>query len=625
MIYNNFFEEVLFPYEEIRANQDSMIYDLHTALKEKRNLIMHAPTGIGKTASVISPSLAFALKNDLTVFFLTSRHMQHQIAIKTLKEIKSKYKINFDCVDLIGKRGMCLQSGVEAFGINDFHQYCRGLREEDKCEFYLNARNKNGASSVKSKQALEELKVLSPCNVQDFINAGSRHSICPYELGMMSGEDSRVIISDYYYIFNDSIRQGFLSKIKKNLGKCILIIDEGHNLPLRLRELMTHRLSSFILERAVRETKKFDYESTAENLNILTKAMQLFENNSGVKNFQCLVRKEEFIENISKQKNYDEIVSELSFIGEEIIESQKSSFVLSVAKFLQAWPHGENGYTRIFSSNEKNYSLMLKCLDPAITSREIIENSYASILMSGTLTPTTMYKDVLGFPSATFEKEYKSPFPTKNRLAIIVPKTTTRFSKRTAFQFKDIGEICGDICNNIPGNVLVFFPSYELMNIVGEHFKKIYTRTIFMEKKNLNKSEKEEFIERFKSYHKSGAALLAVSSGSFGEGIDMPGILKGVVVVGLPLQKPDLETKELINYYENKFGRGWDYGYVLPAITRCLQNAGRCIRSERDKGAIIFLDERYAWENYYKCFPKDWDAKIDVDYCKHINKFFSQN
>ena len=65
-------------------------------------------------------------------------------------------------------------------------------------------------------------------------------------------------------------------------------------------------------------------------------------------------------------------------------------------------------------------------------------------------------------------------------------------------------------------------------------------------------------------------------------------------------------------------------GYVLPAITKCLQNAGRCIRSETDKGAIIFLDERYAWQNYYQCFPEEWDMEVEMDYTSIIEEFVSK-
>ena len=138
-----------------------------------------------------------------------------------------------------------------------------------------------------------------------------------------------------------------------------------------------------------------------------------------------------------------------------------------------------------------------------------------------------------------------------------------------------------------------------------------------------NKLFKQQFLKKFKSYKKQGAVLLGTTSGSFGEGIDLPGdFLKAVIVVGLPLQPPDLETKELIKYYDKKFQKGWDYGYILPAITKALQNAGRCIRSEKDKGIIIFLDERYSWPTYKKCFPIDWNLEITLEYEQKIKDFF---
>ena len=132
-------------------------------------------------------------------------------------------------------------------------------------------------------------------------------------------------------------------------------------------------------------------------------------------------------------------------------------------------------------------------------------------------------------------------------------------------------------------------------------------------------------LENYKGYKEQGAVLLGVSSGSFSEGIDLPGdYLKSVIVVGLPLAKPDLETKQLIEYYDMRFGKGWDYGYVYPAMIRTIQNAGRCIRSKEDKGVIIFLDERYRLQNYFKCFPKDWQMKITRMPIALIEEFFEE-
>ena len=67
-------KEILFPYSKIRQIQDFLIQDVINTIKNKNNLIVHAPTGLGKTAATLSPALSFALKKDLTVFFLTSRH-----------------------------------------------------------------------------------------------------------------------------------------------------------------------------------------------------------------------------------------------------------------------------------------------------------------------------------------------------------------------------------------------------------------------------------------------------------------------------------------------------------------------------------------------------------------------
>ena len=65
-----------------------------------------------------------------------------------------------------------------------------------------------------------------------------------------------------------------------------------------------------------------------------------------------------------------------------------------------------------------------------------------------------------------------------------------------------------------------------------------------------------------------------------------------------------------------------DYGYIFPAITKTLQNAGRCIRSETDRGVIVFLDERYLWNRYFKCFPKDWKMRATVNPSAEIRDFF---
>ena len=649
-------KEILFPHDKIRKIQDTVVNDVYRAIKDKRNMIVHAPTGIGKTASVLAPALSYAINKDLTVFFLTSRQTQHKIAIDTLKQIKKKYNNDFCVADIIGKKWMCLQE-VEALQSNDFSDYCKKLRDEDKCEFYLNTLKKSRRATVSAENSLNELKILGPLHVNEVIENCKKPRLCPYEMVSLLAGDAKAVIADYNYIFNPDIRVGLFARANKKLENSIIIVDEGHNLPSRARELLTSKLSTFIIDRAIKEANKHEF---FEILVKLKRMKEVFEELGFGLNFnkeEKLVRKYELVDRINEEYKYENAIAELTLAGDMIKEKQKQSYVGGIGKFLEAWLNEDNGFARILKKDLSNNNLILnyRCLDPSLITRDVIERSHCTIIMSGTLTPTFMYKDILGFGNGddTIEKTYNNPFPKNNRLCLIVPETTTKFTRRNNEEYAKIAEVCNKIINKIPGNTLLFFPSYDLRDKVYKNLYNISSKKFIIEKPNLSKEEKEKMLEEFKENKDKGAVLLAVATGNFGEGIDLPGdFLKGVVIVGLPLEKPNFETQELIDYYEEKYGKGarkptdnventrttssgsvvsgtnsvgFDYGYIFPAITKCLQNAGRCIRSETDKGVIIFLDERFAWQNYLRCLPEDMDFKITKMYEERIEKFFNRH
>jgi len=80
----------------------------------------------------------------------------------------------------------------------------------------------------------------------------------------------------------------------------------------------------------------------------------------------------------------------------------------------------------------------------------------------------------------------------------------------------------------------------------------------------------------------------------------------GAFVVGPPLPTYDLERELMREYYQRKYGAGFDYAYTIPAMAKAVQAAGRVIRSETDKGLIILMDRRFLEPSYSQSMPVDW-------------------
>ena len=615
-------EEVLFPHENFRKIQSSLVQEVRDAVNNSNNLVINAPTGIGKTASALAPALAYAMKSEKTVFFLTSRHTQHRIVLKTAKKIKEKYDLNFGVTSIVGKKWLCAVEGVQTLTSSDFSEYCKAVREDDKCDFYSKTKKK-GKTTIDSELAVVRLKERTPLDSEIIQKEMKQAGLCPYEISTLLCENSKVIVCDYYYLFNPSIRERFLTKIGKNLEDSIIIVDEAHNLGERIKDLASAKINSFILSRALKESRKHDPELNA----IIEKIVLLLESETGKLEGETekRVNKNFLIEGISRIVEYDEVIKDLEKLADTVREEQRISFLGSLAGFLENWSKDEEGHVRIISKEEDFTTLSYRCLDPSIIAKEVIDVSSSVIIMSGTLTPTSMYKEILGFSKETKEITYPDPFPEENKLLLVVPKTTTKYKERSEQQYENIAEHCSKIISKVPGNVIIFFPSYFLRNEVHRKLTLFSEKPLLLESSNSTKEEKQKLLEEFKGFKETGACLMAVSSGSFSESINLHGdFLKAVIVVGLPLQKPNLETKSLIDYYETKFGKGWDYGYLIPAFNKVMQSAGRCIRSEKDRGVIVFLDKRYALDIYFRLFPDVRRVKVTVLYESFIDNFFKK-
>ncbi|MFT4326712.1 MAG: ATP-dependent DNA helicase [Candidatus Woesearchaeota archaeon] len=616
----------LFPYESMRDAQKKLIEDISGAVSTGKHIFAHAPTGLGKTIASIGPALSYCMKHKKILFFLTSRQTQHIMGVKTLRDIQNKFGLSLEVLDLIGKKSMCLQEGIENLSNSDFSEFCKNAKKQRTCEYYNNTRKSDGVLKTEAQFALSEMQG-AIMSTEQLVENSRRASVCPYEMALAKAETAQVIISDYFYIFHPNIRELLFRKLGITLDDCVIIVDEAHNLPDRVKSLASAALSSNMLDRALQESTKHGFDEASVILSRLRDGLVSFDSlaHSEMKGeSSCLLEKHEFVSLVKSIGEYESIIGTLEEVAELVRSKQKRSYIGGIANFLIMWQGEDEGFARIFSKDVKGRTLKYECLDPSSLSSKVFDESHSVVVISGTLEPLEMYADLLGATDPLL-KRYENPFPKENALSLIVPITTTKFTRRGDEEFQKIAAECEKILSSVKGNSAFFFPSYFLRDKVYKYLYDAIDRDFILESASASKEQKADILKSFTESSLQDKVLLATSSGSFGEGIDLPGhFLQCVVVIGLPLKKPTLEVKQLIAYYEKKFGRGWDYGYYYPSFNTTFQNVGRCIRSETDKGVMIYLDERFAEKRYLKYFG-DRKKVITYDYITKIKEFQSSN
>ena len=190
---------------------------------------------------------------------------------------------------------------------------------------------------------------------------------------------------------------------------------------------------------------------------------------------------------------------------------------------------------------------------------------------------------------------------------------SSRYSRRGRQEYE---KVCGYIramAGARAGNYLVFFPSYAFMDGVYEALSAGSREglRIIRQSSRMTEAERETFLEEFGTQPAAEEGSLVgfcVMGGIFSEGIDLTGErLVGVIVVGTGLPQICTEREILRGFYDEAGKCGFDFAYRFPGMNKVQQAAGRVIRTARDRGVIVLLDDRFLHEESAALFPREWD------------------
>ena len=257
-------------------------------------------------------------------------------------------------------------------------------------------------------------------------------------------------------------------------------------------------------------------------------------------------------------------------------------------------------------------SLYLRCVDPSAKLAECMEKGVSTILFSATLQPVQYYKRLLGGTPEDYEVSAKSAFDPERQGVFIATGVTSRYRDRTASQFIQIAEGIHSAVSQRHGNYLVFFPSYRFMQQVLDNYLPRFPEdaetAYLIQSARMNEDERRAFLDAFEQVSDEHSQVgFCVLGGIFSEGIDLRmDRLIGVLVVGTGLPQVCAEREVLRQYFDMRGDSGFDYAYRFPGMNKVLQAAGRVIRTTKDVGIIVLMDERYTAQVYRRLFPYGW-------------------
>lgn len=465
--------------------------------------------------------------------------------------------------------------------------------------------------------------------------------LCGYELLKEGIEGVDLVVCNYHHLLDPGIREQFFRWLGKDPSEIITVFDEAHNVEDAAREHATRTLTENTLDSALDELEGSD-DSRAEAAENVVRAfrdalVETYDENLGFGAREGIgeVWEDVAIANDDRRddltlaflQRYEgrgidtetELAVQLGRALDEEYEQQyrdgetqtrKECQTLQVAQFVSTWMdegtelgqypvvsvRRDSGTDEVYGRAE-----LYTCIPQAVT-KELFDEVAASVLMSATLRPFDVTKEVLGMEDVA-TLAYEMAYPEANRLTYAVDTPPLFASERSDPETQEtVGTLLRDVVNVTPGNTLVFFPSYSEAE---RYYERLGGRSgltgadlgdlILDESGKDTEDLRQEFVES------DGATLFTSLWGTLAEGVSFDGEqARTVVVVGVPYPHLSDRMEAVQDAYNRSFSDnsrardpGWAYAVEIPTVRKTRQALGRVIRGPDDYGVRILADRRY--------------------------------
>ncbi len=580
--------EFPFPY---RQGQRELVADVYRTILRKKNLFIQAPTGTGKTVSVLFPAVrAVGEGCGEKIFYLTAKTVTATVAMDTFAQFREK-GYRGKVVQITAKEKLCKCETPECNP--DACPYARGHFD-------------------RVNDAVFDLLGREDCFSRDvLLDQADRYMVCPFELCLDVSTWSDVIVGDYNYVFDPTVcLKRFFAE--GNKGDYLFLVDEAHNLVERGRQMYSER----IVKEDVLAVKRVLKSHSKK----VTRALERVN--------QILLAYKRECENYRIHDSINDLIfalmrlaSEMErFLQRPLVIPERDDvmeFYFTLRNFLNIYDLVDENYV-VYSSMQEDgtFALKLYCADPSVNLQECLNKARSTVFFSGTLLPIAYYKQLLSTEPENYAVYAHSVFTPDQRLLFVGTDVSSRYTRRTPQEYMRIASYISKIAGARQGNYIAFFPSYKMMLEVEQSFEYLAGETvdIIIQQQNMREQQREEFLQEFAVPRDHSLVAFCVMGGIFGEGVDLrEDQLIGAIIIGTGIPQIGGESEILRNFFDERDGNGFDYVYRFPGMNKVQQAAGRVIRTLSDVGVIALLDERFLQRDNRRLFPREWEDYRTTD------------
>lgn len=427
----------------------------------------------------------------------------------------------------------------------------------------------------------------------EYISALSqKHHLCPFEASLSLCLYADVVVCDYNYALDPIV---YLQRVFDTTREVTLLVDEAHNLPGRVTDMLSTTLSGNEVALWRREAGKHHGRSSPvyKGLTALLTALRGLPD--------------------ALDGPPEEVLTALELLAPlgHHLPLQAGRELYRFAFLIRRAQQLPKDYAPFVEREGKEVRLTLLCLHVTDYLKERTHKKRGCVFFSATLSPLEELKTLLGGDEEDACFALPSPFPESNLLVMALPVDTRYRARNQTAPL--VARAIANMYLAHPGKYLVFFPSYAYLHLVQKELEAGEELPLHIQTQSMGEEERQSYLARF-SQEGPPVLGLSVLGGIFAEGIDLPGLsLIGVCVVGVGLPMVSPRQEKLREKYDEKFGNGFNFAYRYPGMHKVLQAAGRVIRSEQDRGAVLLLDERYRQGDYQSLLPPHFQVRFLQD------------